>query len=79
MLCASVMRGTAILPRSDEVCVNIVRSEFVRVDVRLALKVCRSGKPLVKIKRPLERAPKASHTLIGFRLSYFRADDPVDV
>ena len=45
MLCASVMRGTAILPRSDEVWVNIVRSEFVRVDVRLASKVCRSGDP----------------------------------
>jgi len=52
------MRGTAILPRSEEVCVNIVRSEFVRVDVRLALKVCRSGKALVMIKHPSERVTR---------------------
>ena len=52
MLCASVMRGTAILPRSEEVYVNIVRSEFESVDARLALNVCRSGRPLPIVKHP---------------------------
>lgn len=58
MLCASVMRGTAILPRSEEVYVNIVRSEFVRVDVRFASKVCRSGELFVIVKYPLVRSAR---------------------
>lgn len=60
MLCASVMRGTAILPRSEEVCVNIVRREFVRVDVRLASKACRSGEPLVIVKHPRVRVARGN-------------------
>ena len=52
MLCASVMRGTAILPRSEELYVSIALSEFARAEARLESKVCRSGSSSFITKRP---------------------------
>jgi hypothetical protein len=63
------MRGTAVRPRSDEVCVNITFKAFMSVDARFALNSCRSRIGNVTIR--LHQKEKSSPCDLGCRISAF--------
>jgi hypothetical protein len=63
------MRGTAVRPRSDEVCVNITFKAFMSVDARFALNSCRSRIGNVTIRS--RQTEKSSPCDLGCRISAF--------